>query len=95
MGHTRGKTPSLGERISAGVKVGVGQEGSAVLDRIARLDSPVVQGTPSRPARSLDDAIQPPNSEAEAVDSVPNMLEGTPSFCGMGEGHGVQARLDS
>src|SRR5262249_54115808 len=62
MGHARRKTPSLADRISAGVKVGVHQEGSAVLDRIARLDSPVMQGTTSRPARSLIDAAQHPGA---------------------------------
>jgi ParB family chromosome partitioning protein len=85
MGHARGKTPSLADRISAGVKVGVHQEGSAVLDRIARLDSPVVQGTTSRPARSLIDGAQHLGSDpvvlaSEATDFVPEALEGTPGF---------------
>jgi ParB family transcriptional regulator, chromosome partitioning protein len=85
MGHARGKTPSLADRISAGVKVGVHQEGSAVLDRIARLDSPVVQGTTSRPARSLIDAAQHPGADpvvlaSEATDFGPEALEGTPGF---------------
>jgi len=85
MGHARGKTPSLADRISAGVKVGVHQEGSALLDRIARLDSPVVQGTTSRPARSLIDGAQHPGSDplvltSEATDFVPEALEGTPGF---------------
>jgi ParB family transcriptional regulator, chromosome partitioning protein len=85
MGHARGKTPSLADRISAGVKIGVHQEGSAVLDRIARLDSPVVQGTTSRPARSLIDGAQHLGSDpvvlaSEATDFVPEALEGTPGF---------------
>jgi ParB family chromosome partitioning protein len=85
MGHARGKTPSLADRISAGVKVGVHQEGSAVLDRIARLDSPLVQGTTSRPARSLIDGAQHLGSDpvvlaSEATDFVPEALEGTPGF---------------
>jgi ParB family transcriptional regulator, chromosome partitioning protein len=85
MGHARGKTPSLADRISAGVKVGVHQEGSAVLDRIARLDSPVVQGTTSRPARSLIDAAQHPGADpvvlaSEATDVGPEALEGAPGF---------------
>jgi ParB family chromosome partitioning protein len=85
MGHARGKTPSLADRISAGVKVGVHQEGSAVLDRIARLDSPLVQGTTSRPARSLINGAQHLGSDpvvlaSEATDFVPEALEGTPGF---------------
>jgi ParB family transcriptional regulator, chromosome partitioning protein len=85
MGHARGKTPSLADRISAGVKVGVHQEGSAVLDRIARLDSPVVQGTTSLPARSLIDAAQHAGSNSvvlasEATNFSPEALEGTPGF---------------
>jgi len=65
--------------------VGVHQEGSAVLDRIARLDSPVVQGTTSRPARSLIDGAQHLGSDpvvlaSEATDFVPEALEGTPGF---------------
>src|SRR5215475_8365824 len=90
MGHARGKTPSLADRISAGVKVGVHQEGSAVLDRIARLDSPVVQGTTSRPAHSLIDGAQHSGSAplvltSEATDFVPDALEGTPGFVAWAE----------
>jgi ParB family transcriptional regulator, chromosome partitioning protein len=56
-----------------------------VLDRIARLDSPVVQGTTSRPARSLIDGAQHLGSDpvvlaSEATDFVPEALEGTPGF---------------
>jgi ParB family chromosome partitioning protein len=56
-----------------------------VLDRIARLDSPVVQGTMSRPAHSLTDAAQPPDSDAtlptsEATDAGSEAPEGTPGF---------------
>jgi ParB family transcriptional regulator, chromosome partitioning protein len=85
MGHPKGKTPSLADRISAGVKVGVHQEGSAVLDRIARLDSPVVQGATSRPARPLSAAAQRPGADpvvlaSEATDFVPEALEGSPGF---------------
>jgi ParB family transcriptional regulator, chromosome partitioning protein len=85
MGEGRGKTPSLADRISAGVKVGVHQEGSAVLDRIARLDSPVVQGTTSPAARSLTDVAQPPGSDrvvptSEATDAGPEAPEGSPGF---------------
>jgi ParB family transcriptional regulator, chromosome partitioning protein len=85
MGHPRGKTPSLADRISAGVKVGVHQEESAVLDRIARLDSPVVQGATSRPERSLINGAQHPGADplalaSEATDFVPEALEGTPGF---------------
>jgi ParB family chromosome partitioning protein len=85
MAHARGKAPSLVDRLSAGVKVGVQQEGSAVLDRIARLDSPVVQGTTSRPARSLIDGAQHLASDpvvlaSEATDFAPEALEGTPGF---------------
>src|SRR5262245_16479523 len=80
MGQARGKTPSLGDRIATGVKVGVQQEGSAVLDRIARLDSPVVQGSALPPARSLNDPVQSPRSKGEAAVSAPDALEGTPAF---------------
>src|SRR5919109_3378703 len=83
MGHPKGKTPSLADRISAGVKVGVHQEGSAVLDRIARLDSPVVQGTTSRPARSLIDAAQHPGADPVVLASEATDVgseEGTPGF---------------
>src|SRR5918996_2197930 len=95
MGHARGKTASLADRISAGVKVGVHQEGSAVLDRIARLDSPVVQGTTSRPARSLIDDTQHPGSDpliltSEATDFVLDALEGTPSFVAWAEAMGYK-----
>src|SRR5262249_47859268 len=87
MGHPKGKTPSLADRISAGVKVGVHQEGSAVLDRIARLDSPVVQGATSRPERSLSNGPQhrgpPPRTfAAEARVSGPEAWEGSPVFVG-------------
>jgi ParB family transcriptional regulator, chromosome partitioning protein len=82
MGHPKGKTPSLADRISAGVKVGVHQEGSAVLDRIARLDSPVVQGAATRPAIN---GAQHPGADplalaSEAADFVPEALEGSPGF---------------
>jgi ParB family chromosome partitioning protein len=65
--------------------VGVHQEGSAVLDRIARLDSPVVQGTTSRPARSLIDAAQHSGSDpiglaSEETDFGRETVEGTPGF---------------
>ena len=85
MGHPRRKAPSLADRISAGVKVGVQQEESAVLDRIARLDSPVVQGATSRLARSLNDAAQHPGADSvvlasEATDFGLEALEGTPGF---------------
>jgi ParB family chromosome partitioning protein len=95
MGHPRGKTPSLADRISAGVKVGVHQEGSAVLDRIARLDSPVVQGATSRPARSLSNGAQHPGSApvplaSEASDVVPEGLEGTPGFVAWAQATGYK-----
>ena len=65
--------------------MGVHQEGSAVLDRIARLDSAVVQGTTSRPAHSLIDAAQHDGSDSvvsasEIADVIPKASEGTPRF---------------
>src|SRR5919108_2825715 len=95
MGHPKGKTPSLADRISAGVKVGVHQEGSAVLDRIARLDSPVVQGATSRPARPLIDAAQRPGADpvvlaSEATDVGPEALEGSPGFVAWGKATGYK-----
>ena len=56
-----------------------------MLDRIARLDSAVVQGTTSRPAHSLIDAAQHHGSDSvvsasEIADVIPKASEGTPRF---------------